>query len=132
VLDAEIRSFAASGARTGLVVLVTDALHPGAPQALRILAGRGHEVWLLQVLSDTEIDPDLEGDLRLIDAENQKTAEVTINSFTLNDYQRNLRAHNQALSDEALRSGGRYALIQAGTHLDQVVKNVWRRERWVE
>ena len=55
-LDTELRAFAASGARTGLVVLLTDALHPSAPQALRILAGRGHEVWLVQVLSDTEIE----------------------------------------------------------------------------
>ena len=131
-LDTELRAFAAPGARTGLVVLLTDALHPSAPQALRILAGRGHEVWLVQVLSDTEIDPDLEGDLRLIDAENSKTAEVTINSFTLTDYRQNLLAHNQALSDEALRTGGKYALVVAGTPLDKVVKDVWRRERWVE
>lgn len=130
-LDADIRAFASSGARAGLVVLVSDGLHPAITQSVRVLAGRGHEVWMIQVLSDTEIDPDLEGDLRLIDAENTQTAEVTINSFTLNDYRKNLRDHNQALSDEALRTGGKYSLVVAGTALDKVVRDVWKREGWV-
>ena len=128
----DIRAFAGSGARSGLVVLLTDGLFPTVHQSLRILAGRGHEVWVLQILSDLEIDPDLEGDLRLIDSEDQKTAEVTINSFTLSDYRENLRAHNQALSDEASRSGGRYGLVLAGTPIGKTVKDVMRRERWVE
>ena len=112
-------------------MLVSDGLHPAITQSVRVLAGRGHEVWMIQVLSDTEIDPDLEGDLRLIDAENTQTAEVTINSFTLNDYRKNLRDHNQALSDEALRTGGKYSLVVAGTALDKVVRDVWKREGWV-
>lgn len=131
-LDLELRSFASSSARTGVVVIVTDALQNGLVSALRAVSARRHEIWLIQVLSAVELDPDLEGDLRLLDAETSGTAEVTINSFTLKEYRRNLEVHNRALFEECQRSGGRYALVQAGTPLDQIVKNVWKRERWVE
>ena len=41
--------------------------------------GGGFEVWMAQVLDDGEIEPDLEGDLRLIDSENDQIAEITVN-----------------------------------------------------
>lgn len=131
-IESELKLFAASGARTGLAILVTDALTPEAPAAIRLLAGRGHEVWLIQILSDTELAPDLEGDLRLLDSEGPGVAEVTINSFTLGEYQANLDAHLKAVRNEVNRSGGKTTLVTAGTRLEDVVKDVWRRERWLE
>lgn len=131
-IDDDVKAFAGSGARTGLVVLVTDALQPGMTSSLRLLAGRGHEVWLIQVLSETELNPDLEGDLRLLDSESSSIAEVTINSFTLSEYRSNLDEHNTLLRDEVNRTGGKSALIVSGTPLAEVAKNVWRRERWLE
>lgn len=131
-IDDDVRMFAGSGARTGLVILVTDALQPGMASSLRLLAGRGHEVWLVQVLSETELNPDLEGDLRLLDSENSSIAEVTINSFTLSEYRSNLDEHNTRLRDEVNRTGGKSTLVVSGTPLADVTKNTWRRERWLE
>jgi hypothetical protein len=102
-----------------------------AVQGLRILAGRGHEVCLVQVLSEIELRPDLEGDLRLLDVEKDKPVEITANSITLNTYKQNLEAHNAKLAEECLRSGGRYALVVTGTPLDRVIKEVLKREGWV-
>lgn len=130
-LDSDMKLFANTAERLGLVVIISDFLDLSVVNSIRSIAAKGHEVWMIQILSDLEISPDLEGDLRLIDAENDNKAEITINSITLGEYQSNLSNHNQGLANEALRSGGRYALIEAGTSLAEIVKGVWRRERWI-
>lgn len=130
--DTELKAFASVSARVGVVVVLSDGLQRDAAQALRSVAARGHEVWMIQILSDIELAPDLEGDLRLLDAESEGTAEVTINSYTLKDYLSSLEAHNRSLEAECQRSGGRYAMVEAGTPLQKVVKDVWKREGWLE
>ncbi|MBS1723355.1 MAG: DUF58 domain-containing protein [Armatimonadetes bacterium] len=131
-VEDELRSFVQSSARLGVVVVISDALSKEAPAALRAIGARGHEVWLLQVLADTELDPDLEGDLRLLDSESARTAEVTINSYTLRDYKTSLAAHNRALAEECGRFGGRYVLVNSDSSLEETVNNIWRKEGWVE
>ncbi|MDR3690812.1 MAG: DUF58 domain-containing protein [Fimbriimonas sp.] len=130
-LSASLRAFAASSVRLGLVVVISDGMDPDLPMALRILAGRGHEVLFLQVLSDIELDPELEGDLRLVDSETGGAVEITANSFALKEYRRRLHEHNRAISDALLRIGGRYALVQPQQPLDHVLKNVLKKECWV-
>lgn len=130
-LAASLRHFAHASARVGLAVVITDGLDPQAAAAVRGLGGRGHEVFFIQVLSDIELDPDLEGDLRLLDSEGGKPVEITANSFALKDYRQNLTRHNDALREALLRVGGRYALVRATDSLEETVKRVFRREGWV-
>lgn len=131
VLAQDLRAFANTGARPGLVVLVTDCMDPEALQGVRILAGRGHEVCVVQTLSEVELRPDLEGDLRLLDVESPSAVEITANSITLRAYSDNLTAHNTRIAEECLRTGGRYTLVEVGTPLDRVVKDTLKREGWV-
>ncbi len=126
-----VRAFAHASARAGLAVLISDGLDPQAASAIRAIGGRGHEVFFLQVLSDIELDPDLEGDLRLLDAETGGPVEVTANSFVLKEYRQNLGKHNDAIREAVLRVGGRYALVRATDSLEETVKRVLRREGWV-
>lgn len=130
-LAASLRSFAASRARAGVAIVLSDGLDPEAPNALRALVGRGHEVWCVQVLSDLDLDPDLEGDLRLVDGEGGAPTEITANSGTLKAYRENLAHHNEALAEAAMRGGGRYALYRTGTALEAFVKDTLKREGWV-
>ncbi|HXH60181.1 MAG TPA: DUF58 domain-containing protein [Fimbriimonadaceae bacterium] len=130
-LAREIRSFAISGARPGLAVIVSDGMDPEVFNAVRVLGGRGHEVTFLQVLSEVELRPDLEGDLRLLDVEDKSSVEVTANSMTMREYAQRLEAHNQRLVEECTRMGGRCSLVEVGTPLDKVVRDVLRRGGWV-
>lgn len=130
-LAASLRAFAQASVRVGLAIIVSDGLDPQVASAIRGLGGRGHEVFFIQVLSDIELDPDLEGDLRLLDAEQGKPVEITANSIALKEYRQNLVGHNDALREAILRIGGRYALVRAADALEQTVKQVLRREGWV-
>ncbi len=130
-LGRELKAFAASSARPGLILLVSDGLDPEAPPAIRTLAGRGHEVMFLQILSDVELDPDLEGDLRLLDAEGGTPVEITANSIALREYRKRLADHNAALVEAVRRVGGRHALLRPNVPLDRVIRDVLKREGWV-
>ena len=126
-----VREFAASGARTGLVLLVTDGLDADLPSALRVLASRGHEVSLIQVLSGPELDPDLEGDLRLQDPEGGPPVEITANGAVIREYKRRLADHNGALAEALRRSGGRYTLVPTDQPFEVTVRDSLKREGWI-
>jgi uncharacterized protein (DUF58 family) len=131
-LTAGLKAFAASSARTGVVVLLSDGMDPDCPMGLRILGGRGHEVLFLQILSATEIDPDLEGDLRLLDSETNQPVEITANGMAIKEYRRRLQTHNQAIVDSIRRIGGRHALVRSEDPLDKVLRDVLKRQGWVK
>lgn len=130
-LAAALRDFAASRERTGLAVILSDGLDPEAPEALRALVGRGHEIWFLQILADVELDPDLEGDLRLVDGEGGAPREITANSATLREYKQNLAKHNAAIAEVVRRSSGRYALVRTDTEFSSIVRDVLRGDGWL-
>ena len=130
-LAPSLRAFAGSRARPGVAIVLSDGLDPEAPFALRALVGRGHEVWMVQVLSDLDLDPDLEGDLRLVDGEGGAPTEITANAATLRAYREALARHNEALAEAARRGGGRYTLFRTAEGLEAFVQGTLRREGWV-
>lgn len=129
-LASSLRDFVKASARPGLVILMTDALDPEFPTLIRVLGGRGHEVCLIQILAPEEIDPDLEGDLRLLDAETNEIVEITANRDALEGYRKNLAKHNEDLADACRRAGGRFATVPADKPLDWIVTEKLRREGW--
>ena len=121
-LAASLSRIATSGLlRPGLFVCITDGLDPAVFDSLRSLASRGHEIALIQILSEIELDPDLEGDLRLLDAETGSVVEVTAHAQTLREYKSNLAAHCRSLEETATRIGGRFVPGRAGQALSEFV-----------
>ena len=60
------------------MVLISDLMDKaGYGTALRYLVSRNMDVYVIQVLSAEEIEPDIQGDLRLVDCEDGDAAEVT-------------------------------------------------------
>lgn len=118
--------------RTGLAVLLTDGMDEHLAPSLGQLSAAGHEVWVVQILSPFELDPGIEGDLRLIDAESGSAVEITANGPTLEAYRKNLAAHNETLKQSVLRYGGRYALVSSNDSVSKVFSEVFKKAGWVE
>lgn len=127
-----LKSLLRSNLRSGILILVSDGLDPELPPLIRALGGRGFEVWHAQILSDIEVDPDLEGDLRLIDSEGSATTEITINRDTLSQYRKNLEAHVAAVADAAKRSGGHHCLIRNSDSLEDVMVRKLKPAGWLQ
>ena len=62
----------------------------GYEAALRYLLSRDLDVYVIQILSAAEIDPDITGDLRLIDCEDSDMAEVSVTPALMTRYKRTL------------------------------------------
>jgi len=126
-----LKDFARSDVRPGMLFLFSDGLDPDLPRALRVLAGRGHEVSVVQILCQDELNPDLEGDLRLIDSETGASVEITANQEALAQYQENLSRHLGAIKKECTSVGGRHAVITPATPFHLLFKDIFPREGWV-
>ncbi|MCS6919768.1 MAG: DUF58 domain-containing protein [Fimbriimonadales bacterium] len=110
-LVASLQRFAHANLPSGMVLLLTDGLDESLPDALRALGSRRHEVVFLHLLSEVELSPDLEGDLKLIDAETGEELDITATGGVLQEYQRRLQAHIEAIQNACRRIGATYVRV---------------------
>src|SRR6202165_1959043 len=75
-LKKALRSFSIKCSGKGIVVLLSDFMDKGGYEdALRYLVARQLDIYVIQILSQEEIDPEIVGDLRLVDIEDEDMAE---------------------------------------------------------
>ncbi len=127
-LNADLRAYAVSGGRAGLVVLVSDLLSPaGYVEGLTALAARGHEVAIVHVLSPDEVEPPLAGDLRLLDVETGDPQEVTIDGGMRSLYRRRLQAWRDEIQATCRARDVHYVPVETDTSFDRVLLYDLRR-----
>ena len=115
----------------GVVVLVSDLLDPAADRVIRELAATGSELIVLHTLSPDELDPALEGDLKLVDSETGEGIDVTVDLAALDAYTTRLAAWQDALDDIARKRRASYVPIATDTPLADLVFAELRRRRVV-
>ena len=86
------------------MILISDLLDPAADRVIRELASTRSELIVLHVLSPEELDPPLEGDLRLVDAETGESIDVTADLATIDAYRDRLAAWKEAFAHLAARA----------------------------
>jgi uncharacterized protein (DUF58 family) len=128
-LVAAARHAAAQLHGKGVVILFSDLLDSGADRIIRELAATGSELIVLHVLSPDELDPALEGDLRLVDIESGDGVDVTVDLATLDAYKARLAAWKQAFADLAARRRASYVDLSSDTNLAVLMFNELRRRR---
>src|SRR6476661_6186899 len=130
-LVAAARHAAAQLHGRGVVVLLSDLLDPAADRVIRELAATGSELIVLHVLSPDELDPALEGDLRLVDSETGDGIDVTVDLATLDDYKARLAAWQDSLADLAAKRRASYVPLSSDVPLADLVFAELRRRRVV-
>lgn len=127
-MTAACRQFAIRHPQRGIVVMLSDFLDKGGyEEGLRYLLGRHYDLYAIQLLSPQEIQPDLAGDLRLRDVEDNDVAEVTISRALLNRYKQNLNAYCGQLQEYCSRRGITYLFTSTEVPFDQLVLTYLRR-----
>jgi uncharacterized protein (DUF58 family) len=116
----------------GVMVVLSDFfIKEGYETGLRMLLGRGYDVFLIQCLSPQELDPTgpegLAGDLRLRDIEDADVAEVTISAPLLKRYKANLAAYCDQLRDFAARREISLLTVRTDTPLDTLILDYLRK-----
>jgi len=115
----------------GVIVLLSDLLDPNADRVIRELAATGSELIILHVLSPQELDPALEGDLRLVDVESGEGIDVTVDLATLDGYRARLAAWQEGLADLAARRRATYVPLSTDVPLSDLMFAELRRRQVV-
>ena len=128
-LVASVRHAAAQLTGRGVIVLMSDLLDPAADKVIRELAATGSELIVLHLLSPDELDPSMEGDVRLVDVETGDGLDVTVDLATIDDYKARLAAWQQGFADLAARRNATYVPISTDVPLTDLVFAELRRRR---
>jgi uncharacterized protein (DUF58 family) len=128
-LVAAARHAAAQLSGRGVIVLLSDLLDPGADRVIRELAATGSELIVLHVLSPDELDPSMEGDVRLVDVETGEGLDVTIDLATIDDYKARLTAWQEDFAGLAAKRGATYVPLSTDVPLADLVFAELRRRR---
>jgi uncharacterized protein (DUF58 family) len=124
-LAAPLRAIVEYSARPGLVVVVSDFLDPGPVTSALVLArASGHDLTLVQILDASELDPELEGDLSLVDAESDQSVEVTVDGSAIEAYLRRITGLIEELRAFARRHGATYVRATSDEPLLALVRRL--------
>ncbi len=122
------RRIALSRRGKGIMVIMSDMLiKEGYEEGLRMLVGRGYDVFIVQVLSPQELEPGITGDLRLKDIEDGDKAEITISAPLLKKYKKTLAAYTNQLRDFCARREIMLVTVPSDTAVDTMVLDHLRR-----
>ena len=122
-----VRRFCLRHRGKGVVVLISDLLDKnGYEEALRYLVTQQMDAYVIQVLSQEELHPDVKGDLRLVDCEDDDVAEITVSAPLLKRYQQTLAAFTGGVQEFCSRRGMNYILAHNGLPVQQLIATYLR------
>ena len=92
-MTAAVKAFCIRNAHKGIVVLISDLMDKkGYEAALRMLVARDLDIFVVHLLSPEELEPELKGDLKLVDCEDADQREISVSSSLLKRYQQTLNS----------------------------------------
>jgi uncharacterized protein (DUF58 family) len=122
-----LAAYAAAVHQPGPLVLLTDLYDPDWRQAIGSLLARRFEVSLIQILSPEEIEPQLEGDVALLDSETRYKLEVTVDYPLLDRYRLNLDAWQEEIRSFCQARQVNYIPVDSSVSFETLMLAVLRK-----
>jgi uncharacterized protein (DUF58 family) len=136
-IDAAVEAMLRRHRGKGLAIVLSDFLTPASlARPFNLLYSAGLEIFALQILGPTEIDPelseDLTGDLRLVDSEHGGTVDVS----SIGELHGIYRDHRERLEEHVRRQcrmrNGRFLSISSQAPIDWVLFDLLQRQGWLK
>ena len=116
----------------GIAIVLSDFFTFGAlERPMNMLFSAGLEVFGVQILAPSEIQPELTGDLRFVDCENGATLDISSAGELLGIYEEHRLALEQELESLCRRRSGRFLSISSHDPLKWVLFDLFRRRGWI-
>ena len=127
-LNDSIKSFCLRNTGKGILILITDLMDKnGYEAALKYLVSQNLDVYVIQVLSQPEIDPDITGDLKLVDCEDADIAEISVSQRLIDRYRQTLATFIEQARDFCLRRNIVYMMTSTERPVDRLVSRYLRQ-----
>lgn len=123
-----VKNFVLRNSGRGIVVMISDLMEKdGYEPAIRYLAAQQLDVYVIHVLSQEELKPDVKGDLRLVDCEDADEAEITVSAPLLARYEQTLNAFVSGAQQFCSRRGMTYLLANNQTPVKDLIATYLRK-----
>jgi uncharacterized protein (DUF58 family) len=123
-----VKNFCLRNPGRGVVVLISDLMDKSGYEAgLRYLVSQRMDVYIIHLLSQEELDPDVKGDLKLVDCEDADVAEISVSAPLLARYKSTLNAFTGGALEFCSRRGMNYLLANNQTPVKELISNYLRR-----
>ncbi|MBU7006110.1 DUF58 domain-containing protein [Phosphitispora fastidiosa] len=108
--------------RPGITVLISDLLSPaGYQEGLKYLQHLGQQVVVLHIMSAAEKNPEILGNYRLVDCENQEFREVSITPMLLEAYRRQVNGFVEGIAGFCGSRQITYLSVTAEDNLEDIL-----------
>jgi len=132
-LNLSLREYSIAPRRAGLLILISDLFAADDYESgLRQLMGRGHEAALVHVLAPDELDPQLTGDIQLIDSETNHEQDVSLDGGLRELYRARARQWIQDTQTDCRKYNIRYLDAVTDKLWDQILLLEMRRAGFVK
>ncbi|MGH7127691.1 MAG: DUF58 domain-containing protein [Planctomycetaceae bacterium] len=116
----------------GIAVLLSDFLTFGdLSRPMNFLYSAGLEVFAVQILAPSEIEPEITGDVRFVDCETGETLDISSAGDLLSIYQDHREGLANYIGAMCRQRSGRFLSIGSRDELGTVLFDVMRRRGWV-
>jgi hypothetical protein len=120
-LGSVLRGYQKGTLRPGILFVISDFLDPGDFRGeMKLLASRGFDLNLIQVLAPEEVKPEVGGDLLLVDSETGEAREITANERVVTAYLSALSQFTRSLESFCRANAIGYTLITADIAFEDV------------
>jgi uncharacterized protein (DUF58 family) len=121
------RRYARTARNTGPLVLCSDMMDAEWQAGLQALIARRFEVTLIHILAPQEVTPEVEGDLRLLDAESGQAVEITADLDLLRRYEETVRAWRDEIAAYCSGHGIAYVPVETSLPADDLLFSLLRQ-----
>ena len=114
--------------KAGVSIIISDFLFEnGYEKAISFIQSTNQEVILVHLLSKEELNPNLQGDVKLIDSESRLGKEITVSPYLLKEYQHTLDSFLAKIQQFANQRGISYLLVHPESSIEETMVQVFKK-----
>lgn len=115
----------------GVTVLISDFYEEGGLEELvKYLSYKKQEIFLIQVLAQEEIEPDMEGTLSLIDSETSEEEKITMSNKVIKEYQATLSQFETELERICKKYQASFLQVSTSETLKEILYRGMKKGQW--
>lgn len=112
--------------KKGVTVLISDFMYDAKlEETMKLLTYKKQKIVLCHILSQEELFPELEGNLRLVDSETDDHMDILTGTDAVNLYQKTLAHYLNTMKETCTKYKADYILLNSSKPVEQLLKQLY-------
>lgn len=125
--------FCTGNRRKGLAVIISDFLDPhGFEAGLNMLRYYKHDIFAIHVVAHEDMEPEMRGQIQLVDAESNEAREITITPELVQAYRQEMLRYSEAIQRHCLKYRLGYVRTVTSFPFEDLILDVFRQGRFLK